>query len=57
METVNQVQTENTNTEETAKTFTQAEVDKIVEGRLQRERAKSFTWGGKWSMIKHEIHR
>lgn len=40
METVNQVQTENTNTEETAKTFTQAEVDKIVEGRLQRERAK-----------------
>ena len=43
-ETVNQVQTEtngNGNSNETpAKTFTQAEVDAIVEGRLQRERAK-----------------
>lgn len=38
METVNQVQT---NTEETAeKTFTQEDVNKIVEDRLQRERQK-----------------
>lgn len=36
METVNQVQTEGTE----VKTFTQEEVDKIVEGRLQRERSK-----------------
>lgn len=40
METVNQVQTENANVTEEAKTFTQAEVDRIIEGRLQRERAK-----------------
>lgn len=39
METVNQVQTENANAEE-IKTYTQEEVNKIVEGRLQRERAK-----------------
>ena len=39
METVNQVQTENTNTEE-VKTYTQEEVNKIVEGRLQRERSR-----------------
>ena len=36
METVNQVQTE----EHTEKTFTQEDVNKIVEDRLQRERAK-----------------
>lgn len=41
METVNQVQTEATNTEVTAdKTFTQEDVNKIVEDRLQRERQK-----------------
>lgn len=39
METVNQVQTEAANTEE-VKTFTQDEVNKIVEDRLQRERSK-----------------
>lgn len=41
METVNQVQTEATNTEVTAeKTFSQEDVNKIVEDRLQRERQK-----------------
>lgn len=40
METVNQVQTEATNTEGAAKTFTQEDVNKIVEERLQRERQK-----------------
>ena len=41
METVNQVQTEATNTEVTAeKTFTQEDVNKIVEDRLQRVRQK-----------------
>lgn len=42
-ETVNQVQETNGNgnaNETPAKSFTQAEVDAIVEGRLQRERAK-----------------